>query len=407
MRYLHLLFFGLLISYSGIAQTSKSSDELYLEARELILNDKYIEGRRLAFLALERSPSYADILILVGRSYAWEGKNDSASIYLERAITASPQYEDGYVAYLDNLFWDDQLEKADEIILRAKSNFPNPLPDPIIYRESRLLYYREKYDEALELVQPLFDKGYNQEGMLGYLANLQRLRKTNAIGASYDFDSFRGAIEPWNTWSLYGRTRLKYTGSIIARVTQSQRFGGFGTLFELDAYPSIGEKGYAYLNLGGSRGGFFPRLRFGGSYFHNFEGGWEAELGYRYLGFSSVTNIYTFSIGKYIGNWWVNFRPNIIPDETGTSVSGQFNARYYFDTAEDFFSFTLSTGVSPDEETRALNQLLNSYRARVGFQHLFTPKFQTYSYLGYTIDELSAETTRNNFNFTLGVEYRF
>ena len=407
MRYLYLLYIGLLLSYSGFAQTSKSSDELLIEARELILDDKYIEGRRLAFLALERSPDYADILILVGRSYAWEGKNDSASIYLERAIVASPQYADGYVAYLDNLFWADQLEKADEIILRAKSNFPDPLPDPIVYRESRLLYYREKYDEALDLVQPLFDKGYNQEGMLGYMANLQRLRKTNAIGATYDYDSFNGAIAPWHTWSIYGRTRMKFTGSIIARVTQSERFGGFGTLYEIDAYPSIGENGYAYINLGGSKASFFPKLRFGASYFYNFEGGWEAELGYRYLGFSSVTNIYTFSIGKYLGNWWVNFRPNIIPGETGTSVSGQFNARYYFDTAEDFFSIQLSTGVSPDEETRALNQLLNSYRARAGYQHLITPKFQIYSYLGYSIDELDADTTRDNFNFTLGMEYRF
>lgn len=407
MKNLILLLGLFILNHTVSAQDSFDPDDLLLEARELIMNDKYVEGRKVAFRALAKYPTYADILILVGRSYAWEGKNDSASIYLERAIVASPQYTDGYVAYIDNLFWADDLNKSDEIIQRAKTNLENSALDPIIYRESRLLYYREKYDEAFELVQNLFDKGYNQEGILGYMANLQRLRKTNAVGGSYDYDSFVGAIAPWHSWSVYGRTRTKFTGSIIARVTQSERFGGFGTLYEIEAYPSIGENGYAYVNIGGSKVSFFPKFRLGLSYFHNLKGGWELEGGYRYLGFSSATHILTGSIGKYLGSWWFNFRPNVIPGNEGVSISGQFTSRYYFKSAEDFFSIQLSTGVSPDEETRALNQLLNSYRARIGLQHLLTPKFQIFSYVGYTIEELDSDTTRDNFNLTLGMEYRF
>lgn len=220
--------------FSTIAQDSFDPDELLVQARELILDDKYIEGRKIAFRALDKYPNYADILILVGRSYAWEGKNDSANIYLERAIVASPDYGDGYVAYLDNLFWSENLPKADEILARAKSNLGTPTPDEITYRESRLLYYRDQYDEAYDLVEPLFDKGYNQEGMLSYIRNLQRLKMINAVGGTYDYDSFEGDIEPWHTWSVYGRTRTKLTGALIARVTQSARFDDFGTLVELE-----------------------------------------------------------------------------------------------------------------------------------------------------------------------------
>lgn len=407
MKKIILFLFVFTSALISKAQDSFDPDELLMEARTLILDGKYNEGRKIAFRALSQYPNYADILILVGRSYAWEGKNDSASVYLERAIVASPKYSDGYVAYLDNLFWADDLTKADEILQRAKSNLGTPTPDPIVYRESRLFYYREEYDEAYELVKPLFDKGYNQEGMLNYLSNLNRLRQTVAVGATYDYDSFEGAIDAWHTWSLYGRTRTKLTGSLIARVTQSQRFDGFGTLYELDAYPSIGKNGYGYINIGGSGASFFPKLRFGASYFHNLKGGWELEAGYRYLGFSEVTHIYTGSVGKYAGNWWLNFRPNFIPGDDGVSVSGQFTSRYYFKSAEDFFSLQLSTGVSPDEETRALNQLLNSYRARLGYQQLLTPKFMVYTFVGYSIDEISETVTRNNLNLSLGVEYRF
>jgi hypothetical protein len=81
-----ILLFGvaLLLGITSIqAQNSFDPDDLLLEARTLILDEKYQEGRKIAFRALEKYPNYADLLILVGRSYAWEGKNDSANIYLE------------------------------------------------------------------------------------------------------------------------------------------------------------------------------------------------------------------------------------------------------------------------------------------------------------------------------------
>lgn len=390
------------------AQDSFDPDELLIEARALILDEKYLEGRKIAFRAIDRYPDYADILILVGRSYAWEGKNDSANIYLERAVTADPDYVDGYVAYMDNLFWSANLSKADTVLARAKSNLGTPAPDEVIYRESRLLFYREQYNEAYDLAQPLFEKGYKQDGILGYMKNLERLRMVNAVGATYDYDTFEGQIDAWHTWSAYGRTRTKLTGALIARVTQSLRYDGFGTLYELDAYPSIGKNGYAYLNVGGSGASFFPRLRFGASYYHNLKKAWEIEGGYRYLGFSDATHIFTGSLGKYLGNWWLNMRLNVIPDdELGTSTSMQFTSRYYFKTADDYFSLQLSTGVSPDEETRDQTQLLNSYRARLGYQQLFSDRFLISGYTGYSRDELSTDNFRNNINLSLGFEYRF
>lgn len=406
-KFSFLLFLLFALGNYAQAQETFDPDELLSQSRSLILDGKYLEGRKIAFRALAKYPDYADILILVGRSYAWEGKNDSANIYFERAIIASPTYSDGYVGYLDNLFWSDDLQKASEVLSKAKSNLSAPLPDEILYRESRLFYYNGDYEKAFELSKPLFDKGFTQEGLLGYMQNLQRLRITNAVGATYDYDTFYGDISPWQTWSVYGRTRTKLTGALIARVTQSVRFDDFGTLYELDAYPSIGKNGYAYLNLGGSGASFFPKFRFGASYYHNLPKAWELEGGYRYLGFTEATHILTSSVGKYVGNWWLNFRANVIPDENSTGTSGQFTARYYFKTAEDFFSLQLGTGVSPDEETRDQTQLLNSYRARLGYQQLLSPKFMIYGFTGYSRDELSADNFRNNLNLSLGFEYRF
>lgn len=403
-----LLISILAFSLSVKAQDSFDPDVLLVDARALILDGKYHEGRKIAFRALTNYPDYADILILVGRSYAWEGKNDSASIYLERAIIADPDYEDAYSAYLDNLSWAEQYEQADEVLRKAKENLGQPLPNGLRYKESRLLYYKEEYNAAYDIAEELFEKKYKNEGLLDYMQTLQRLRRNSAVGITYDFDSFEGDISPWNTFSIYGRTRTDLTGTLIARVTQSSRFDANGTLFELDAYPSLGKKAYAYLNVGGSTASFFPEFRFGVSVYYNLPKAWEIEGGFRYLQFSESTTIYTASVGKYVGNWWFNLRGNVIPG-TGNSLgtSANLQTRYYFKTGEDFFSLQLSSGVSPDEETRDPTQLLNSYRARVGYQQLITDRFMIYGFTGYSRDELGPDRYRNNLNLSLGVEYRF
>ncbi|WP_192349852.1 YaiO family outer membrane beta-barrel protein [Algoriphagus sp. Y33] len=403
-----LLISFIVFSTAVTAQESFDPDVLLVDARTLIMDDKYIEGRKIAFRALSKYPDYADILILVGRSYSWEGKNDSASIYLERAIVVAPDYVDAYSAYLDNLFWADQYDDADVVLDKAKINLGETLPDELRYKESKLLYYKEDFDAAYKIAGDLFKKKHKYEGLLDYMQTLQRLRRNNAVGVAYDYDSFEGDISAWNTFSLYARTRTKLTGTLIGRVTQSSRFDDNGTLFELDAYPSLGKKMYAYLNVGGSSANFFPEFRVGASLYYNLPKAWEIDGGFRYLQFSEATTIYTASLGKYLGNWWFNLRGNLIPG-TGNSLgtSANLHARYYFKTGEDFFSAQLSSGVSPDEETRDPTQLLNSYRIRLGYQQLVTERFMVYAFSGYSHDELGPDRFRNNLNFSLGVEYRF
>ena len=110
-RLLLSILLVLSVTFGSQGQESFDPDELLGQARTLILDGKYQEGRKIAFRALDKYPTYSDILILVGRSYAWEGKNDSSSIYFERAIIASPAYADAYAGYIDNLFWSDNLQK--------------------------------------------------------------------------------------------------------------------------------------------------------------------------------------------------------------------------------------------------------------------------------------------------------
>lgn len=407
MVFLMLIFIQGLLGVTAFAQESFDPDELYMEARTLILDGKREEGRGILRKVLTKYPEYADVLVLMGRSFSWDGQYDSAGRYYERALIASPEYEDVYVAYIDNLFWSGNYERATEVLDKGIEKI-GPSSMALKYRKSRLYYYRESYKEALNLANEVFAKAPKTEGILGYIQTLRRLTRINAVGATYDYDSFAGSISPWNTYSIYGRTRTNLTGSLIARVTHSQRFDDRGTQFELDAFPSLGKNSYGYLNIGFSEAFFFPKFRFGSSVFWNLPKAYEIEAGYRYLQFTETTHIITSSFGKYISNWWLNLRLNFIPGTEGSSSSGNLQVRYYFSGPEDFFSLQASTGVSPDEENRDFqSQLLNSYRVRAGYQHLWTPRWMGFGFVGYSRDEISKTNFRNNLNISVGTEFRF
>jgi YaiO family outer membrane protein len=395
------------LTFSLQAQESFDPDVLYQDARKLILDGKQEEGRAILQKVLGKYPTYADVLILMGRSFSWDGKYDSAAVYFERALAASPNYEDAYVGYIDDLFWEGNYEKAEKVLNQGLEKI-GPGSVALKYRKSRLLNYRESYKEALDIAKEVFQADPKMEGLMAYIRNLQRLTRVNAVGGTYDYDSFMGAISPWQTYSVYGRTRTDFTGALIARVTHSQRFDSRGTQAELDAYPSLGKNSYGYFNVGYSGASFFPTFRFGTSVFWNLPKAYELEIGYRYLQFSEVTHIITGSVGKYVSNWWFNFRLNFIPGTEGSSTSGNLQTRYYFKGPEDFVGLQVSTGVSPDEESRDFqSQLLNSYRVRLGYQQLWTDRWMGFGFVGYSRDEISKGNFRNNLNISIGTEFRF
>lgn len=390
-----------------LAQETFDPDEKFFEARDMAINGQRKEAIALAKKIVEKYPGYSDVWILLGRIHSWEGEYDSASSYFERAIEESPDYEDAYIGYLDNLFWADQYDSAANVLERAEKQFGKG-SSSIQYRKSRLAYYQEDYKSALSIAEEIYKSDAKIDGLLAYINRIKLLIRESAVGITADHDSFQGQISPWQTYAFFAKTRIGVLGKVIGRATHSHRFDNNGTMFELDAYPSLGENSYAYVNVGFSNASFFPDYRFGASIYWSLPKAFEFDVGYRRLQFSEATHIYTASVGKYTGNWWLNFRANHVPSEEGGSISGNFQARYYYKGAEDYLVFQVSSGVSPDEQDRDFqNQLLNSYRGRVGYQQLWTPRWLGYAFVGYSYDELSPDRHRNNLNISIGTEFRF
>ena len=139
-------------------------------------------------------------------------------------------------------------------------------------------------------------------------------------------------------------------GSIIGFINYANRFNSNGVQYEIDAYPHISKTFYAYVS-GAYSGdvGIFPQSRVGFSLYANLPSSFEGDVGFRYLHFTGDTWIYTASVGKYIGDFWLNFRTYLTPSNSSISQSYTFKARYYTGGADDYLSLGIGTGISPDD----------------------------------------------------------
>ena len=107
--------------------------------------------------------------------------------------------------------------------------------------------------------------------------NIKRNLQKNRISLQYDRDDFNKLFDPWDGISLSYSRRTKTFGSVIARLNYANRFLSPGYQFELDAYPSLGKKMYAYLNVGYSADAIFPEYKWSASIYRNLGRAFEGD----------------------------------------------------------------------------------------------------------------------------------
>jgi YaiO family outer membrane protein len=174
----------------------------------------------------------------------------------------------------------------------------------------------------------------------------------NGIGVTYAFDRFSDIYDLMHYGSLQLSRRTSY-GSIFARLNYTDRFHFDGTQMELDLYPRIANGVYAYFNYGYSESTLFPKHRVGAELYSKLPSSFEGSVGMRYLSFdpSSPIAIYTGSLGYYFGNYWISFRPYVIPHDVAVSNSASITLRNFIGDGETYVSIRAGAGYSADERS--------------------------------------------------------
>ncbi|MEO6454662.1 MAG: YaiO family outer membrane beta-barrel protein [Ginsengibacter sp.] len=394
------------------AQTTLSSDELFINARNAAFEDKnYDKAKQFARQALEKSPGYADIEIFLGRVYTWNKQYDSARYHFSNVLNTPPVNEDASIAYTDLEYWNDHYEEALNICNRALVVYP--ASEALLLRKAKILNATKNFREAGIITSQLLKTDKNNTAALALASTLKDAVAVNKISISYDNSSFDKQFDKaWQFVSIsYGRQTK--AGSITARMNYANRFGLNGIQGEVDAYPRISKTFYSYVSFGYSGDvGVFPKYRAGLSLYANLPKSFEAEAGLRYLYFTSATNVFTFYVGKYYKSFLFSVRTYITPSEGAVSQSYSIAARYYFKSADDYIGLSLGTGISPDENNQNIQfnnkeNRLTSKKISASFNHTFL-KWNVISIsAGIINQEYRPSVKGNQLNLSVGLSHRF
>ncbi len=400
----------LTIATQSFAQSNLSSDELFQMARKAAFDDdNYPAARTLCKQALQKSPNYTDISVFLGRLYLYDDMYDSAHIVLESLYQRSPQSLEVLGSLFDMEYWSDNTPKALEyanagLVIDNRN-------EEFLLKRAKALSDLEQYKQAKLTIDSLLIINPKNNDALLFAERLKRKASKDNVTVSYDTDIFDTTFEPWQFVSTSYRHSFKKV-SVIGRVNYANRFSTNALQYEVDAYPDVTKKMYAYVSAAYSNYSLFPNYRFGFSLYRSLPKAFEVDLGFRYLQFSDATIIYTGALGKYYKDYWFSLRTFITPGNTGISQSLFLTTRRYFSSADHHLSLIVGVGASPDEATRDLFLLdkrssLQAQKLRLEYQYGFKNNILINLRAGYENQEYFPDLYRKDLSFGITLEKRF
>lgn len=349
------------------AQESLSSDSLFRLARQSAFDKKnYPLAVQYCHIALKKSPGYNDIRVFLGRVYTWTDKLDSARTEFLIVLKQEPGFEDASAAITDLEYWNNNSLAALDYCNQGLQYHPDS--KELLLRKIKILKSDKKYIEAYQVGTAILQKDPSNTTVRSLMLDINDAASLNKASVGYDFTWFDGSYGDYlhkSPWQILNVEYARYTslGSITGRVNRGTRFGNTALQAEIDAYPRICKGLYAYTNVGISDvSSVFPHYRVGTSLYASLPKSFEAELGFRYLKFSSSTWIYVGSISKYYKNFWFSGRVTLVPGWKNISHSYTAISRYYFGGADDYLNVSLNYGISPDDVNVALAYNNVSYK---------------------------------------------
>jgi YaiO family outer membrane protein len=290
---------------------------------------------------LKDNPNDLDARVLLGLICSWDKKYDEGRKAFQSVLQVEPDYKDAVLGLINLEFWSGHSARAEELALRGLNVRPQ---DP---------------DYLAALVKVTAEKDAARSSAV------KRAEITPGAASEYGWEASVAQSNIWfsnnrSSWHETSGSIARHVGSawITARFSHATWNGAESNAIEVESYPGIRPGTYGYLAGAISPdGNLYAHRRFGAEIFQSFPHGFEGSAGMRYYRFGSNTFLYTGSVAKYFGDWWILGRTYITPDAVaGFSRSLQVSARRYHNDADHFVGLRFGMGASPFE-VRSLNEI--------------------------------------------------
>lgn len=314
------------------------------------------------------------------RSLALSGDHETARIEARNLVNAYPGYGDARILLARIMAWQKNYGEAELVLDTLLAKDPaNP--------------------DALDLKDDI-SKWSEQPG----------ISNTNIV-AGYSIDRFTVPYSlSWQTYRLGASHKFKWgtgaasvnTGYITAGSTVSNRSAEMQ--FEVEAYPKISSRNYAFISYAFSPGSHFPSHRTAFEIWQVLPAGWVASAGLNYYRFDRNIFISAASVEKYAGKYWLSLKGFLYFKDEGLTTSGYFNIRRYLNDF-DYLQLTAGSGTAPDEPFDIQSDLfrLSARSLRLVYSDQLKNKMTVRVGAGYSREEFAESVWRNRFegNVTL------
>lgn len=344
------------------------------------------------------------------RTVAYDGRLADAEHMARELVKSNPDYGDAIVLLARIIAWQERYEEALAILdtLIAKQAGHNDARDA---RATISEWMQAKEDERISQA----DTALAEAGqVVDEYSGTDSLSRDVDIFLGYYFDTFR---QPYSRfWQIF-RLGAQYETS-AGPLLGTFNFGNLhadtgdgivetGIQVQLEFWPKISEKSYAWLAYAYSPFRYFPKHRAAAEYWYSLDRGWVVSGGGSYFYFDRHIFIPTFSIEKYAGKYWLAARTYVHLKETGTSASVFLSARRYFNET-DYLQLTAGAGTAPDEPWDLAADLdrQKAMAVKLSANKKISNSFTVKLGAAYSREEYLNEQRRNRFEGFLNIYYR-
>jgi len=332
---------------------SRAADAL-ADARALSSSGHRPEAIQLLEKSLQDSPGDPDYRVLYALMLSWDGRYDDARKQFELVLDKYPDYTDAIKGLINVELWSGHPERAEQLASRTLER-KGPSSD-LLFVQAKALVAQHRERDALDVLHRLLANDPLDQAAVDAEHNLIESMNTWRVDYTHTYEVFQHLGGAWNENDL-SLGRSTPIGSAYVTFMRADRFGLHSNLTELTWYPHIRQGTYGYLGFGYSQDGtLFPHYRIGAELFQSLPHGMEASVGYRKFGFSFWSNMYTGSVGKYVGKWLMTTRFFLSPDQLGSTKTVSVSARRFLHHGGDYIDIRFGTGPSPFDP-RSLEEL--------------------------------------------------
>lgn len=348
-----ILITGFLNLATVYSQNAVDPETEYQRIREVAFSGDYPTARAEARKLVNSFPAYGDARILLGRIMAWQNDFSNAAAVIDTLLMTEPNNEDALAVKRDILLW-------------SKDNSP-------VSTDIRAGYFFDTFSEPYSRFWQVFKAG---------------------AGHKFKWGPAAAGVNVGN---------IIIGGPPAREATELQ--------FEVEAYPKLTNKNYAYLAYAYSPGKYFPTHRAAVELWQVLPAGFAVSAGLNYYYFDRNIFIGMASVEKYFHKYWFSVKGFVYFKDNGPTTSFYFNARRYFND-KNYLQLTIGTGTAPDEPFDLQTNImrLHAHSIRLAYNQSLSSRLVMRLNAGYSREEYVNALWRNRFeggvNFTYAIKMK-